>query len=302
MTLGISSYLIWGMLPLYLALTKPAGALEVLAHRALWAGLMCLVALAFTRGYRAMRAAFADRRTLGVLSVAGVLLTINWFVFVWAATNGHLVDAALGYFINPLVSVLLGVVLLGERLRPAAWVAVGVASCGIVVMGVAIGTFPWVALALAFSFGLYGFIEKKVGDGIPALVSLTVETLVVAPVLGAYVVWLTVSGRAAFPGGGLGHSLIMVGLGAATVVPLLLFNGAARRLPLSTLGFVQYLCPVMQFITGVVIFHEAMSGARWFAFGAVWIALIILTVSAVWRLRPSARQAQAATTGLQPKT
>jgi chloramphenicol-sensitive protein RarD len=279
--LGVGSYLWWGFLPLYLSLMEPTGALELIAHRVLWSLACCLILLVAVRQVDAFTAAVRDGRTLGILAVSGALLTINWLVFVYATLSGQLVDAALGYFINPLVSVALGVVLLGERLRPAQWVAVGIAGTAIVAMTVATGHFPWIGLALAFSFGLYGYVEKRVGARIPALTALTVETLTMTPFAIGYLIWVALAGTQTFLHHGGWHVAAVIGIGAVTVVPLLLFNGAARRLPLSTVGMLQYLCPVMQFITGIAIFHEPMSPARWFGFGAVWVALIVLSADAV---------------------
>jgi chloramphenicol-sensitive protein RarD len=266
-------------------LARPAGAVEVIAHRLIWSALMLVVIAAATRQFAALKRAFARPRALAVLSVAGVLLTINWLVFVWAIFHGELVNAALGYFINPLVSVLLGVVFLGERLSVAQWAAVGIGAVAVVVVWLGATSFPWVALALAFSFGLYGYIEKRVGASISAVTSLSVETLVLLPVALGYVVVAGLDGEAAFGRHGAWHMVAMVGLGAVTLAPLLLFNGAARRLPLSVLGLIQYLCPVMQFVTGMVFFHEAMPPARWVGFGVVWVALAVLSADAVWQAR-----------------
>jgi chloramphenicol-sensitive protein RarD len=286
---GVGSYLLWGVMPLYLVMVRPAGAVEVIAHRLVWSALMLVIIAAATKQMRDLKKAFAAPRSLAVLGVAGILLTVNWLVFVWAVFDGQLVNAALGYFINPLVSVLLGVVFLGERLRVTQWTAVGIGTVAVVVVWLGAATFPWVALALAFSFGLYGYIEKRVGKTISAVTSLSVETLVLTPLGIAYAVILGARGDAAFGHHGLGQALAMVGLGAITLAPLLLFTGAARRLPLSVLGLIQYLCPVMQFITGVVFFHESMPAARWAGFAIVWVALIVLSADAVWRRGRSSR-------------
>jgi chloramphenicol-sensitive protein RarD len=291
MALGVSAYLLWGGLPLYLALARPAGALEVIAHRIIWSLALCALAVALGRLWPAVKAAVASPRRLAALAGASLLLTVNWLTFVWAIFNGQLVEAALGYFINPLVSVLLGVAFLGERLRPAQWAAVAVASAAVIVITAAQRMFPWVALVLAVSFGLYGYIEKRVGVRVPAVVSLSVETALIAPFALAYAVWLAATGSGTFPGLGWGHNLVLVGLGLVTAAPLLLFNAAARRLPLSVLGFVQYLCPVMHFLTGLLFFHEAMSAGRWFGFAAVWAALVTLSADAVWQARRAARAA-----------
>jgi chloramphenicol-sensitive protein RarD len=282
------------LLPLYLLAAEPAGALEVIAHRIIWSALLLAPIAAMTKQWASLRRALANPRVLAVLALAGVALTVNWLVFVWAVYHHQLVDAALGYFINPLVSVLLGVAFLGERLRAAQWAAVAVGAVAVVVVAFGASSFPVVALALAGSFGLYGYIEKRVGAGLSAVASLSVETLVVFPVAAIYAGVLVARGEGAFLAHGAGHALVMVGLGAATLAPLLLFNGAARRMPLSVLGLIQYLCPVMQFITGVLFLREPMPPVRWAGFALVWVALTILSADAVWRARRTVSRRRAA--------
>ncbi|MDR0626009.1 MAG: EamA family transporter RarD [Bifidobacteriaceae bacterium] len=283
--LGIGAYVLWGVMPLYLVLTKPAQAVEVIAHRVIWSAWFLAVIAALSGQLRTLGRALVRPRHLAAVSLAGGLLTVNWLTFVWAVFDGQIVVAALGYFINPLVSVLLGVVLLGERLRPAQWAAVGIGAVAVVVVASGTGPFPWVALVLALSFGFYGYIEKRIGGRLSAVVSLSAETLVLLPLALAYVVWLQLGGKGTFASLGFGHASAMVGLGAATLLPLLLFNGAARRLPLSVVGMLQYLAPVGQFATGVVVFGEPMPPARWIGFAIVWLALIILSVDAVHHTR-----------------
>jgi chloramphenicol-sensitive protein RarD len=278
LVLGIGAYLWWGFLPLYLNLLHPAGAVEVIAHRVLWSLVACGVLLRVVHQGAALRRAVSSPRSFGLLTLCGALLVINWLTFVYAVLSGHVVDGALGYFINPLFSVALGVVLLHERLRPAQWVALGIAATAVVVIGVSAGHVPWIALALALSWGFYGYTEKKVGVTVPVVAALTVETCTMAPLAGAYVIWLGLTGGQSFTGYGTWHALAMAGLGVVTVVPLLLFNGAARRLPLTVVGMLQYLNPTLQFLTGVFLFHEVMPPARWFGFAVVWIALVILGV------------------------
>ncbi|MDR2252682.1 MAG: EamA family transporter RarD [Bifidobacteriaceae bacterium] len=285
---GIGAYVLWGVLPLYLTLVGRASALEVIAHRIVWTAVLCAGALVLARQWAPLRRAVGRPKVLGAMALAGVLLTANWLVFVWATLNGHLVDAALGYFINPLFSVLLGVVLLHERLRAAQWTAVGIGALAVVVIAATAGRLPWVALVLPLTFGFYGYVEKLVGRSVPAFTALAVETAVVLPAAVGHLIWLGVTGRGTFVVGMPGHDSALLGLGVATAAPLLLFNAAARRLPLSLLGFLQYLCPVMQFITGLLLFHEPMSGGRWFGFAAVWAALATLTGDALWRSRRAA--------------
>jgi chloramphenicol-sensitive protein RarD len=207
--------------------------------------------------------------------VASVLITVNWGTYIWGVNHHHVVETSLGYFINPLVSVLLGVLVLGERLRTLQWVALGIAAVAVVALTVEYGHPPWVALILAFSFGSYGLAKKKANAG--AVESLVVETLVISPVALAYIVFLMGTGASTFGGHGAGHALLMMGTAVITVVPLLCFGGAATRIPLSTLGLMQYLTPTVQFILGLVVFHEPMPAMRWVGFGLIWVALAVFT-------------------------
>jgi chloramphenicol-sensitive protein RarD len=241
----------------------------------------CLAVVAATGRGRELGSVLTNRRTAGTLAISAALLTVNWLVFVYSIESGQLVDGALGYFINPLVTVALAVVFLHERLRPAQWVALGVAGSAVMVISLAYGRFPWIAVVLSLSWGMYGYVEKGVGRTVSAVTALSVETLWAAPLAVGYVVWLTADGRQTFVGAGPTHSWLLVGVGIATVVPLLLFNGAARRLPLSVLGLTQYLCPVMQFLVAVVVLREPMAPARWVGFAIVWVALAILTADAL---------------------
>ena len=265
----------WGFFPLYWPLLEPAGAVEILAHRIVWSLIiMAGIALALRRGAR-LRATLADRRTRTLLTLAAVLITINWGTYIWGVNNHHVVETSLGYFINPLVSVLLGVLVLGEQLRALQWVALGIATAAVLALTVEYGRPPWVALILAFSFGSYGLAKKKANAG--AVESLVVETLVVSPVALGYVIFLMATGASTFGNQGAGHVALIIGTGLITVLPLLCFGGAATRIPLSTLGLMQYLTPTVQFILGVVVFGEPMPLMRWFGFGLIWLALVLFT-------------------------
>jgi chloramphenicol-sensitive protein RarD len=265
----------WGFFPLYWPLLEPAGAVEILAHRIVWSLIiMAGIALALRRGAR-LRATLADRRTRTLLTLAAVLITINWGTYIWGVNNHHVVETSLGYFINPLVSVLLGVLVLGERLRALQWVALGIATAAVLALTVEYGRPPWVALILAFSFGSYGLAKKKANAG--AVESLVVETLVVSPVALGYVIFLMATGASTFGNQGAGHVALIIGTGLITVLPLLCFGGAATRIPLSTLGLMQYLTPTVQFILGLVVFGEPMPLMRWFGFGLIWLALVLFT-------------------------
>jgi len=269
---GIGAYVLWGLFPLYFPLLEPAGPVEILAHRVAWTALTCALVLAVLRRPLPWRG--LTRRQLGLLAVAAIAIAVNWGVYIAAVNSGHVVEAALGYFINPLISVLLGVGALGERLRRLAWGAVGVAASGVGVLTVAYGHVPWVALSLAVSFGGYGLLKKKAG--VPALPSLTIESAVLAPVALAAIAALEVSGAGTL-GSGVGHDSLLATSGLVTAIPLLLFGAAALRVPLSLLGLLQYVTPTLQLAVGVLVRHEAMTGTRWAGFGLVWASLALLT-------------------------
>jgi chloramphenicol-sensitive protein RarD len=278
---AIGAYGLWGVLPLLFVAMAPAGAYEIVAWRIVFALGFCAILLAVLRSWQRIGALLRQPRVMAVMALAAVLIVVNWTVYVVATTTGHTVEAALGYFINPLVTIALGVFLLRERLRLAQWIAVGVSIVAVVVIAVGYGQMPWISLALAFSFGLYGLVKKRVGGIVDAVSGLTIETLWLTPVaVGALVViGLTgVGGGITFASEGWVHTLIMIGAGPATAVPLLLFASSARRLSLSTLGLTQYLTPVMQLVVGIAIQHEAMSTSRWIGFAVVWVALLLLTV------------------------
>jgi len=269
----------WGAFPLYWPLLEPAGAFEILAHRMLWSLVtMGVLVVAMRRGSR-FRALVSDRRTFGLLAIAAVVVTVNWGTYIWGVNHGRVVETSLGYFINPLVTVLMGVLLLGERLRPLQWVAMGVAAGAVAVLTLDYGRPPWVALILAFSFGSYGLAKKTAN--VPAIESLAVETTVIAPLAAIYIGWLAARGESNFANHGTGHALMFLTTGIVTAIPLICFGGAAIRVPMVTLGLLQYLAPIFQFALGVLWFHEDMPVGRWIGFGLVWIALVLFTVEAV---------------------
>ncbi|WP_423462439.1 EamA family transporter RarD [Promicromonospora sp. MS192] len=285
--LGIGAYLFWGGMPLFFPLLEPAGAVEIVAHRIVWSLLFCLIVLTALRQLAEFWAALRTPRVLGTFTVAAALIVVNWGVYVYAVLSGRVLDAALGYFINPIVTVLLGVLVLRERLRPVQWLAIGFGVASVVVLSTGLGGLPWISLCLAFSFGLYGLVKNRVGRTVAALPGLAVETVVATPFALAYLVWLGGSGT--FTGHGAGHSLLLVSTGVVTALPLLLFGAAARRLPLSVVGMLQYLAPVLQFLVGVLVFHEHMPPARWAGFFLVWVALVLLTVDGIRRSRRAPR-------------
>jgi chloramphenicol-sensitive protein RarD len=271
-----SAYLLWGVFPLYFPLLEPAGSVEILAHRMSWSLVVVIVILALTTGFGGVRAVLRDRRQFGWLSLAAVLVSVNWGVYIWAVNSEHVVEASLGYFINPLVTILLGVVVLRERLRPVQWVAVGIAAVAIVVITADLGKLPWIALVLAASFGTYGLCKKQANVG--AVDSLTIETGVLfVPAVIALTV-IAARGDLVFGTHSVGNSLLLAASGVVTAVPLLLFASGTTRLPLSVMGMLQFLTPILQFAVGVWIRHEDLPTAELIGFCLVWAALIVLTV------------------------
>jgi chloramphenicol-sensitive protein RarD len=285
--LGVAAYGIWGLFPLYWPLLEPAGAVEILAHRILWSCLTMGVLVLAMRHTSAVRAIARNPRVRALLVLAACLITVNWAVYIWGVNNGHVVETSLGYFVNPLVTVLMGVFILGERLRRWQWVALGVAAFAVVVLTLDYGRPPWIALTLALTFGSYGLCKKQANT--PAIESLTFETMVIGPAALAYLGWLTWQGDSQATGHGVGHVLLLMSAGIVTAVPLVCFGGAAIRVPLVTLGLLQYLTPTLQFALGVLYFHEDMPAGRWLGFLLVWVALVIFTVESLRHRRRSLR-------------
>lgn len=274
---GAGAYIWWGLCPGFFLLLLPAGALEVLAHRIIWSAVFLLLVLAVARRLGDLRR--LTLRTWLQLLVAAALISINWGTYIYAVTTGHVVDAALGYFINPLVSVLLGVLVFRERINRWQAVALGLAVVAVVILTVELGAPPYIAIVLALSFGVYGLV-KKVVQADPR-VSVAVETLVALPIAAGYVITLEVLGRGNFLDHGPWHAVLLLLAGPVTAVPLLLFAAAAQRLPMVTLGLLFYLNPGLQMAWGVFIGHEPMPPGRWVGFGLIWLALVIMTVSAL---------------------
>lgn len=278
---GVGAYLIWGTFPIFFGMLDPAGSLEVLAHRMLWTVLLMLIVLAVLGRLGSLRG--LGTRTWGLVAAATTAIAINWGVYIYAVVSGHVVEAALGYFVNPLVSVLLGVVLFRERLRPAQIGALVLAAIAVVIITVDYGRPPLVALTLALSFASYGVIKKVVP--LDPRTSLTAEGIVAAPVAIAYLAVLAVAGTGSFFGNGVGHSLLLMAAGPVTAAPLLLFGVAAQRIPLTTLGILQYLTPALQMVWGVAVMHEVMPPSRWAGFVLIWVALVVFTTDALVRAR-----------------
>ena len=286
---GASAYVVWGLFPLLMHALIPAGALEITAQRAVWSLVVCLAIVAVVRGWSRLRVVLTNGRTLLTLAIAAVFIAANWLVYVFAVVTDQVNSASLGYYINPLVTVALGVVVLGERLRRLQVVAVGLAVIAVAVIGIEMGGIPWISLALAFSFGFYGLIKKRVGGRVDAITGLTVETMVLAPFAVVALFWIHETGRQTFgergaPGLGLHHDLLLASTGIATAGALLLFAAGAARLPLNITGLLQYIAPTMMFMLAVWYFGEEMSVGRWIGFGLVWVALVVITVDG-WRAR-----------------
>ncbi|MFD3660296.1 EamA family transporter RarD [Streptomyces sp. NPDC058659] len=278
----------WGLVPLFWPLLKPAGAVEILAHRMVWSLAFVGIALLALRRWNWIPELARSPRKLALITVAAAVISVNWGLYIWSVNTGHVVEASLGYFINPLVTIALGVLVLKERLRPAQWAAVGVGFAAVLVLAIGYGQPPWISLTLAFSFAIYGLVKKKLNLG--GLESLAAETAVqFLPALG-YLVWIGTQGTLTFGSEGAGHAALLAATGIVTAVPLVCFGAAAIRVPLSTLGLLQYLAPTFQFLLGILYFHEAMPPERWAGFSLVWLALTLLT----WDALRTARRSRAA--------
>lgn len=270
---GVASYVLWGLFPLYWPLLKPANPLEIVAHRAVWTLVFCAIVLGLSRRLRTTIKLLTNPQNLIRLSFASIFISGNWLIYVWGVNHGHIVECALGYYINPLVIVLFGVILLKEGMRRLQWVAIGIASIGVIALTIDYGHFPWIAIAITFSWGSYGLMKKKLGLG--ALEGLALETLMsFLPYVG-YLVWLGNKGQGQF-GHHVGLTVLLMGAGVVTAVPLLLFNGSVNRLPFTIIGLLQYITPTAQLLIGVLYRHEIMTSGRWIGFLIVWIALFVL--------------------------
>jgi chloramphenicol-sensitive protein RarD len=275
---GISAYSLWGLFPLYWPLLEPASALEIVSHRAVWTLVFCIIVIFVTKTLKETLTTFRRPKVVAKLFVTSILISINWLVYIWAANNGHVVEASLGYYINPLITIGFGVFLLKEKLRALQWFSVSVATVGVSVLTIAYGRLPWIAIALALSWGSYGLMKKQLGLG--ALEGIAIETFISAFFYLAYLVFLGNQGIGQF-GNSWGLTLLLMSAGAATAIPLLLFNGAANRLPFTTIGLLQYITPTLQFSCGVWIYHEEMPLSRWIGFFIIWVALIALAADLI---------------------
>lgn len=286
---ALGAYLLWGVLPLYFLQLRPTGPWEVVAWRIVLAFVFCLVLLTVLRTWRPFLAIVRQPRLLALTALAGVLIYVNWQTYLIGALTGHVIETSLGYFINPIVTVLLGVIVLRERLRLLPWIAVGIAVIAVIVIVVGYGTFPWIALTLALSFGFYGLVKKQIGPSVDAVSGLTLESLWLLPV--AVVQLMVVAATAGLTLGTAGplHTGLLLAAGAVTAIPLLLFASGARRAPLSVIGLLQFVAPIIQFVIGVWLLGEPMTTERWIGFGLVWLALVLLSADSLVAARKNRR-------------
>jgi chloramphenicol-sensitive protein RarD len=273
---GLGAYALWGFFPIYWKFLQNVPALQVIGHRIGWSFLFLLLILLITRQWNSFRASALTPKILAIYSVAAVLLSVNWLVYVWGVNAGFIVETSLGYFINPLISVLLGVIFLRERLRAVQWVPIILAAAGVIYLTVTYGRLPGIALMLAFSFGIYGLVKKLAPLG--SLYGLTLETALVFPIALIYLAIVNFTGTGAFLHEGPATNLLLIGTGIVTSIPLLMFASAARQIPLTMIGILQYIAPTIQFLIGVFLYHEPFDRSRMIGFGLVWIALIIFWV------------------------
>ena len=273
LTLGIGAYLTWGLFPLYWPLLEPANSIEIVAHRAVWTFIFCVALLLYTGKLRSTFALLSDRRIALRLLASTILISINWLVYIWGVNHGHVVECALGYYINPLIIIAFGVFLLKEKMRRLQWISVAIASLGVIVLAIDYGRPPWIAIALATSWGSYGLVKKQLGLG--ALEGLAIETTLSLIPYAGYLIWLAHKGTGQF-GHKLGLTTLLILAGVVTAIPLLMFNGSTNRLKFTIIGLLQYITPTVQFLIGVLVRHEAMTTGRWVGFLIVWGALITL--------------------------
>lgn len=275
------SYLLWGLLPIYWKFLDGVQAQEILANRVFWSFIFMIAVLIFTKKWglfvQTLKGFAKNRKQLYALTIASFLISVNWFVYIWAVNSGHMIEASLGYYINPLVSILLGMIVLKEKLTIYQYISFALAAIGVLVLTVAHGKFPWIAITLALSFGLYGLAKKLIN--VESTVGLTLETMVVAPIAAIYMILLFTHGTNSFLASGIGTDLLLIGAGAATAVPLLYFAKGAQKIPLSLLGFLQYIAPTLTLLLGVFVYNEHFSKIQLLSFMFIWSALTIYSLS-----------------------
>jgi len=280
---GILAYTMWGVLPIYWHLLNSVQASQILVARIIWSLTFLVILLSLRRGWGWVKPLLLQRQTLLIVGIAAILLSVNWFIYIWAVTAGFVVETSLGYFINPLVNVLLGTILLKERLRTGQWAAIGMAATGVLYLTVHYRTLPWIALSLALTFGFYGLMKKKVHLG--SAESLTGEMAVLFLPALVFSIYLLITGQAAIVNSSATIQLLLVGSGIVTAIPLILFAAAARREPLSTLGLLQYIAPTLQFLIGIFILKEPFSGSTLIGYVIIWFALILYSLEGIWQRR-----------------
>jgi len=273
---GLGAYVLWGFFPIYWKWLHQVPALQVIGHRIGWSFILLIILILITRQWQAFRTAALTSKTIAIYFVAAILLSVNWLVYVWGVNAGFIVETSLGYFINPLLSMLLGMIFFRERLRPVQWIPVGLAAAGVIYLTVAYGRLPWIALSLAFSFGFYGLVKKLAPLG--SLYGLTLETALVFPIALAYLAFVNFTGTGSFLHEGPLTDLLLIGTGIVTSIPLLMFASAARQIPLTMIGILQFIAPTLQFLIGIFLYHELFDRSRLIGFGLVWLALIIFWV------------------------
>ena len=273
---ALTVYVMWGFFPIYWKLLQDVPALQVIGHRIGWSFLLLMTVILFTKQWKDFRSVALKPKIIGIYAIAGILLSVNWLIYVWGVNSGFIVETSLGYFINPLISVLLGVVFLHERLRTMQWIPIGLAAAGVIYLTVTYGRLPWIALSLAFSFGIYGLVKKLAPLG--SLYGLTLETALVFPIAFVYLALVQSTGTGAFLQNSLLTDILLIGTGVVTSIPLLLFASAVRQIPLTMIGILQYIAPTLQFLIGVFLYHEAFDQSRLIGFSLVWLALIIFWV------------------------
>jgi chloramphenicol-sensitive protein RarD len=278
-----ASFLLWGIMPLYWKQIQSVSAFELIAHRIAWSLLLLLAVLAWQKSFASLQMAFRDARVFASTLLSGLVLAVNWTIYVWAVNSGHVIESSLGYFLTPLCNVALGFVFFHERLRSLQWTAIALAVAGVAVLLFKAGHIPWIALSLAVSWALYGILKKKSALG--SIAGLTVETMLLFPLAAALLLWRFHAGESAYEQPDLRLHLLIIGLGVTTTIPLVLFSYGARRLRLATLGLLQYIAPSVQFLLGLLVYHEPFDTARLHACLLIWAGLLIYTADSFWTQR-----------------
>jgi chloramphenicol-sensitive protein RarD len=284
---ALLAYGLWGFFPLYFYLLGRSDAVEIVAHRIWWTFAFCVIGVTLIGAWGKVRQVFRSPRLVGILLVSGLLVSANWLVYIFSVLTNHVVDGALGYFINPLITVLLAVIFLKEKVRPVQAVALGIGLIAVIVLVVGLGHLPWIGLVLALTFGFYSLVKSKVGDRVSPFIGLGIETLALAPISLGFILFLEFIRQGTLTTVSWPYALLLVGTGLVTGIPLLLFAVGAARLSLVTLAFIQYLAPIGQFLVGVLVFHEEMPPVRWIGFVLIWLALVVLSWDMVRRARTS---------------